>query len=148
MNGNDFRDYLLSFLFLRYLSDNYEAAAQNVLGKDYPELVEKDKHPPLSIWYAANKADVPEFEKQMHRKVHYVIEPQHLWSSIAEMARMQNGDLLRTLQEGFLYIENQSFYSSFRACFPRSILIQKSSVKIIPNAIQGSAPLLQKLQKK
>ena len=27
-NADDFRDYMLSFLFLRYLSDNYEAAAK------------------------------------------------------------------------------------------------------------------------
>lgn len=27
MNADDFRDYMLSFLFLRYLSGNYEAAA-------------------------------------------------------------------------------------------------------------------------
>jgi type I restriction enzyme M protein len=27
MDADDFRDYMLSFLFLRYLSDNYEAAA-------------------------------------------------------------------------------------------------------------------------
>ena len=29
MNADDFRDYMLSFLFLRYLSDNYEQAAQS-----------------------------------------------------------------------------------------------------------------------
>ena len=28
MNADDYRDYMLSFLFLRYLSGNYEAAAQ------------------------------------------------------------------------------------------------------------------------
>jgi len=28
MNADDFRDYMLSFLFLRYLSDNYEASAK------------------------------------------------------------------------------------------------------------------------
>ena len=28
MDADDFRDYMLSFLFLRYLSDNYEAAAR------------------------------------------------------------------------------------------------------------------------
>ena len=28
MDADDFRDYMLSFLFLRYLSDNYEAAVQ------------------------------------------------------------------------------------------------------------------------
>lgn len=35
--ADDFRDYMLSFLFLRYLSDNYEAAAQKELGSDYPK---------------------------------------------------------------------------------------------------------------
>ena len=34
MNADDFRDYMLAFLFLRYLSDNYEAAAQKELGPD------------------------------------------------------------------------------------------------------------------
>lgn len=38
MNADDFRDYMLSFLFLRYLSDNYEAAAKRELGSDYPDL--------------------------------------------------------------------------------------------------------------
>ena len=28
MNAHDFRDYMLSFLFLRYLSDNYETVAK------------------------------------------------------------------------------------------------------------------------
>ena len=32
MDADDFRDYMLSFLFLRYLSDNYELAAQKELG--------------------------------------------------------------------------------------------------------------------
>jgi len=38
MNADDFRDYMLSFLFLRYLSDNYETAAQKELGSDYPDV--------------------------------------------------------------------------------------------------------------
>ena len=36
MNADDFRDYMLAFLFLRYLSDNYERAAKKELGRDYP----------------------------------------------------------------------------------------------------------------
>lgn len=86
MNADQFRDYMLSFLFLRYLSDNYEAAAKKELGKDYPVLKDNDKRTPLAVWYEQNKADVAEFEKQMRRKVHYVIEPSHLWNSIAELA--------------------------------------------------------------
>ena len=30
------------------------------------------------------------FEKQMRRKAHYVIKPEHLWASIADMARTQD----------------------------------------------------------
>ena len=36
MNADDFRDYMLSFLFLRYLSDNFEDVAKEELGEDYP----------------------------------------------------------------------------------------------------------------
>ena len=117
MDADDFRDYMLSFLFLRYLSDNYEAAAKKELGKDYPTLDAEDRRAPLTVWYTDNAADVPEFEKQMRRKVHYVIEPQHLWSSIAHMARTQHAGLLNTLQEGFKYIETESFESTFQGLF-------------------------------
>lgn len=117
MNADQFRDYMLSFLFLRYLSDNYEAAAKKELGKDYPFLNDDDKRIPLSVWYEQNPADVVEFEKQMRRKVHYVIEPAHLWNSIAEMAKTQSKDLLSTLQDGFKYIENESFESTFQGLF-------------------------------
>src|SRR5436190_14946940 len=78
MNADDFRDYMLSFLFLRYLSDNYESAAQKELGPDYPKLEGDDRGVPLAIWYENNPDDVAEFEKQMRRKAHYVIKPEHL----------------------------------------------------------------------
>ena len=86
MNADDFRDYMLSFLFLRYLSDNYEAAAQRELGLDYPdthaiaaftaqqqpaaaaeeEEEEEQEQPiitPLQLWYRQNsKDDIKTFE--------------------------------------------------------------------------------------
>ncbi|EAA7899966.1 TPA: type I restriction-modification system subunit M [Salmonella enterica] len=117
MNADDFRDYMLAFLFLRYLSDNYEAAAQKELGPDYPKQIDGQRHPPLTLWYEQNEQDVPEFEKLMRRKVHYVIEPQYLWASITEMARTQDVKLLNTLQAGFKYIEEESFASVFRGLF-------------------------------
>lgn len=117
MNADDFRDYMLSFLFLRYLSDNYEAAAKKELGKDYPQLDDAVRRTPLAVWYKANKGDVEDFEAQMRKKVHYVIEPKHLWSNITELARTQSDDLLRTLQKGFKYIENHSFDSTFQGLF-------------------------------
>jgi type I restriction enzyme M protein len=149
---------VLSFLFLSYLSDNYEAAAKRELGSDYPsdadvaaeraqfavrraEAAQKaskawekarsiddisseptDAEPheittPLQLWYSRNAADVVEFEKQMRRKVHYVIEPQFFWNNIAELARVQSDVLLKTLYEGFKYIENESFQSTFGGLF-------------------------------
>lgn len=117
MNADDFRDYMLSFLFLRYLSDNYEAAAKKELGRDYPKLDADDRRAPLAVWYASNAADVPAFEKQLRRKMHYVIHPNYLWSSIAEQARTQNAELLQTLERGFKYIENESFASTFQGLF-------------------------------
>ena len=36
MMADDFRDYMLSFLFWKYLSDNYLKAAKKELGSDYP----------------------------------------------------------------------------------------------------------------
>jgi hypothetical protein len=38
MNANDFRDNMLAFLFLRYLTHNYEAAAKKELGQRVPQL--------------------------------------------------------------------------------------------------------------
>ncbi len=117
MDADDFRDYMLSFLFLRYLSDNYETAAKKELGRDYPAQIDSSVSTPLQLWYEGNLGDVPAFEKQMRRKVHYVIEPQHLWSNIANMARTQDGELLNVLQAGFKYIETESFESTFQGLF-------------------------------
>lgn len=118
MNADDFRDYMLSFLFLRYLSNNYELAAKKELGRDYPSLEKDDKRAPLTVFYEElTDEDKSFFEKQMRRKLHYVIEPKHLWASIAEMARTQDDELLRTLEAGFKYIENHSFESSFQGLF-------------------------------
>ncbi len=177
MNADDFRDYMLSFLFLRYLSDHYEEAVKKELGIDYQkceeeikknhdkiecyveelkqeiiryantiplkklglreeetnkEVIKKARNSfiednnemlnskniiPLTVWYIHNLDQVEVLEKQMRRKIHYVIKPAYLWSNIYELARTQNDALLKTLQRGFRYIENESFESTFRGLF-------------------------------
>jgi len=162
MNPDDFRDYMLSFLFLRYLSDNYEDTAKKELGDDYSQCeeyvnaaksekdsghgsasdfsdflsveqleenlkklfvgdsgysIETTSLTPLLVWYAKNPDDVAMLEKQMRRKLHYVIMPHYLWSNICELARTQSDDLLKTLQAGFKFIENESFDSAFQGLF-------------------------------
>jgi type I restriction enzyme M protein len=117
MNADDFRDYMLSFLFLRYLSDNYEESVKRELGRDYPQINKDDKRSPLTLWYEKNPEDIKPFEGQMRKKVHYVIKPKYLWNSIAELARIQSDELLRTLEKAFKYIENKSFSTAFDGLF-------------------------------
>ncbi|AIW17797.1 type I restriction-modification system subunit M [Vibrio coralliilyticus] len=149
MNADDFRDYMLSFLFLRYLSDNFEAAAKKELGKDYldlPKDVLRDlkMSNPLELWYDENPDDISFFETQMRRKLHYIIKPEHLWSSIAEMARVQDDELLKTLEEGFKYIENESFNSSFQGLFSE---INLNSEKLGKKPSDRNAKLCSIIQK-
>ena len=44
MNADDFRDYMLSLLFLRYLSDNYEKAAKKELTQDYAKKQRRQRN--------------------------------------------------------------------------------------------------------
>ena len=144
MDADDFRDYMLSFLFLRYLSDNYETAAKKELGKDYPDTRGDARKVPLALWYANNVDDIPEFEKQMRRKVHYVIKPEHLWNSIANLARTQSPELLKTLQKGFDYIETESFESTFQGLFSE---IDLTSPKLGKTYTDRNAKLCTVMQK-
>lgn len=112
MTADNFRDYMLSFLFLRYLSENYETEAQKILGSDFPS-----SDNPLKAWCDANPDDVKDFESEIQRSLHYVIAPKYLWGNIYELARTQSHDLLDTLQEAFKYIEDESFESSLKGLF-------------------------------
>ena len=135
MNADDFRDYMLAFIFLRYLSYNYEQAAKKELGRDYPDpdTIGNGAPSPLSVWYAENPGDVSAFEEQMRRKAHYVVHPDYLWASIAHMARTQNGELLGTLQDGFKYIENESFRSTFSGLFSEINLTSEKLGRTYPD---------------
>src|SRR5690625_7307766 len=77
MNADDFRDYMLSFLFLRYLSDNYEEAAERELGADYPRLDKEDRRAPLAAWYEHTAEGVAICEKQMRRQVTSLMPPHY-----------------------------------------------------------------------
>ena len=107
MNADDFRDYMLSFLFLRYLSDNYEAAAKKELGQDYPKL--ERRRPPCAAGASGmptTRTTWPISRSRCAARCITSSSRDHLWSSIANLARTQNGELLNTLQAGFKYIEN------------------------------------------
>ncbi len=122
INADSFRDYMLSFLILRYLSSNYEEAAKKELGRDYPESKpdEKEYRAPLAKWYTVNETDVPAYETQMRRKVHYVIKPEHLWNNIPELARIQSPDLLITFGRRFSLLKTNPLSIHFKVCSLKS----------------------------
>ena len=99
---------------------------------------------PLQLWYEGNLDDINDFEKQMRRKVHYVIQPQHLWSNISEMARTQDDELLITLEAGFRYIENESFESTFQGLFSE---INLNSEKLGKSSTERNKKLCTIIQK-
>jgi type I restriction enzyme M protein len=142
MDADDFRDYMLSFLFLRYLSDNYETAAKKELGRDYPRCAARPEGAAGAV-VCEQRADDPEFEKQMRRKVHYVIQPAHLWNSIANWPAPRS-ELLNTLQAGFKYIETESFESTFQGLFSE---IDLSSPKLGKKYADRNAKLCTIIQK-
>ena len=150
MMADDLRDYMLSFLFLKYLSDNYVEFAKKELGTDYPDIKNIVKEEaeivksPLQIWYAANPKDIDLFEAQMRKKIHYVIKPKYLWDNIAENARMQSNELLKILEQGFKYIEEQSFETSFRGLFSE---INLNSEKLGKNYAERNALLAKVINK-
>jgi type I restriction enzyme M protein len=81
----------------------------------------------------------------MRRKVHYVIQPAHLWNSIANLARTQNADLLNTLQAGFKYIETESFQSTFQGLFSEIDLASPKLGKAYPERNTKLCAIIQKI---
>lgn len=111
MTADNFRDYMLSLLFYRYISAQYEAAARLELGSDLPT------GKPLYAWYEENASDIEEFEDMMLKGAHYIIKPKYLWSAIYELARTQDDSLLTELKDSFRHIEEESFKGAFKGLF-------------------------------
>ena len=135
MTADNFRDYMLSLLFYRYISKRYEEKAREELGPDLRNDMS------LLEWYKANEADVEEFEDMMLKSTHYIIKPEYLWSAIYEMTKTNNdeededdkdkstgqegeetiadkrSEVLTKLKDSFRHIENESFKGAFKGLF-------------------------------
>lgn len=142
MTADNFRDYMLSLLFFRYISAQYEAAARKELGNDLP--AEKS----LRTWYAENEADVKEFEDMMLKSTHYIIQPQYLWSAVYELARTQDDRLLRELGDSFRHIEEESFKGAFKGLFSEINLQSEKLGKDYTSRNKMMCNIISKLEEK
>lgn len=103
-------------LFSPPLSEAIEAEKNKRL-KSYEELIAGTITTPLSLWYLKNLSDIKLFEEQMKRKAHFVIKPQYLWDNIYMMSLHENNELLKILNSGFRFIEEESFDIAFNGLF-------------------------------
>lgn len=160
MTADNFRDYMLSLLFYRYISKRYEEKAREELGNDLPENVS------LQDWYKENKSDVKEFEDMMLKSTHYIIKPEYLWSAIYEMTKTDNEDydsddqeeekgiadkrieVLSKLKESFLHIENESFKGAFKGLFSEINLDSEKLGKDYTQRNKMMCNVISKLEKK
>lgn len=142
MTADNFRDYMLSLLFYRYISAQYEAAARKELGNDLP--AEKS----LRAWYAENEVDVKEFEDMMLKSTHYIIQPQYLWSAVYELARTQDDRLLRELGDSFRHIEEESFKGAFKGLFSEINLQSEKLGKDYTSRNKMMCNIISKLEEK
>ena len=131
MNADDFRDYMLAFLFLRYLSANYEKGALDLLKEGYPP---NNGHiTPLQRWYEENPDDVDVFEEGMRTQVLYVVHPNYLWGNIVDLALRQDESLQTTLRDGLKHIEEKSFGDAFHGLFSEINLDSEKLGKSYPD---------------
>lgn len=117
MNTEQFREYLLPFIFFYHLSDRYEKMVKDELGSEYPVLEADDKRSPLAVWYENNPESIEDFENVMQSNANYKLKPEFLWQSIATLAQAQSDKLLETLQKAFKYIEEESFTDVLKGLF-------------------------------
>jgi len=142
MNADEFRDYMLSLLFFRYISAQYEQQAHIELGSDLPEGAS------LNRWYQDNQADIADFEDMMRKSKHYIIKPQYLWSTICEMARMQDLETISELKESFKHIEEESFKGSFKGLFSEINLESEKLGKDLTTRNKMICSIITKLEEK
>ena len=116
MDATHFQEYMLSILFVYYISDNYEKIVKQELGDEYPKNVD-DSITPLMQWAKDNPQDIAEMESHIQSLIHYTIPPEYLWSNLARLAKNDNERLLEKTKDAFEHIETNSFDDAFEGLF-------------------------------
>lgn len=102
MDANEYKDYLLSFVFYKYLSDNYLIKAYDLLENKEPESIEQAQ---LAYEEICKSEDAQDFLQAMKSSLHYTIEPELTFYNLAKKAN--NSEFKREdLQKAFNDIEN------------------------------------------
>lgn len=102
MDANDYKDYLLGFVFYKYLSDKYLVEVYDSINNCEPSSLEEAQ---IAYEEAYNSDDKDDLLDYLKGSLHYVIEPSLTFFNLAKMAN--NNEFKREdLQKAFNDIQN------------------------------------------
>lgn len=102
MDANEYKDYLLSFVFYKYLSDSFLVKVYDLLNDCEPESIEEAQ---TAYEEAYQDESISELLDDLKSSCHYIIEPELTFFNLARKAR--NNEFQREeLQKAFNNIED------------------------------------------
>ncbi len=90
MNADEFKDYMLGFIFYKYLSEKMETVANKALQNDdikYTDLLDEKQ-----FSEADQAAYIAEIRKNTVGSVGFFLEPKELFTSVAAKAQLDEGN--------------------------------------------------------
>ena len=120
MGADEFRDYILGFIFFKFLSERMESFANDILeGEDF-------KWKDLENGTASNDEAIAVIEKESVEALGYFIAPSNLFSIYAELsstADVGNSSLLEDIEGTFSSIEMSTYDSESKDDFDKLLRI-------------------------
>lgn len=101
MDANEYKTYLLSFVFYKYLSDSYLYTAYDFINDDKPESIEEAQKAYEAVY---NDIDSEDLMRELKDTVHYTIKPELTYFSILQTVRNKTFNR-ENLQKAFNEIE-------------------------------------------
>ena len=103
MNADEFRDYILGFIFYKYLSEKMDIYANNILKPDGIKFIEIDENKKEGKEYVAA------IREEALEKLGYFLKPSELFSEIAKRGNYDNEGKLLVKEEESSYGSASNF---------------------------------------
>jgi len=103
MNADEFRDYILGFIFYKYLSEKMDIYANNILKPDGIKFIDIDENT------EEGKAYINAIREESLEKLGYFLKPSELFSSIAKRGNHDSDGKPLVKEEGASYGNASNF---------------------------------------
>jgi type I restriction enzyme M protein len=103
MDADKFKDYILGFIFLKFLCDEYVKQADEVLKNDNITFLQLYEHKNKDLSQADAEQIKKLLEEEMVKKLGYNLKPKHLWNTIYNN-RNNNDSIVEQFLEVFNHL--------------------------------------------